>query len=63
MTSGPATDPGGARCAWSYCTMWGSLLVEQPDGPAGSERMWVCLTHVVHANVRGWLTVRPSQSG
>jgi hypothetical protein len=59
MTSGPATDPGGARCAWSYCVKWGSLMVERPDGTGGAERMWVCLTHAVHAEVRGWVTVRP----
>jgi hypothetical protein len=57
-----ATPQGGGRCAWPYCVKWGSLLVEQHDGRGGRERIWVCLTHVVHAEVRGWVRVRPPTS-
>lgn len=63
MTAAPATPRQGGRCAWAYCTKWGSLLVEQPHGHRGRERMWVCLTHVVHAEVRGWVMVGPPRSG
>lgn len=48
----------GEHCGWAYCTKWGSQLVEQATERDKAERMWVCLTHVLHAEVRGWTVVR-----
>lgn len=47
----------GAPCGWAYCSKWAALVVERVDERGDVERMWVCLTHEVHAHVRGWVTV------
>jgi hypothetical protein len=46
----------GAPCGWAYCSKWAALVVERVDERGDVERMWVCLTHEVHAHVRGWVT-------
>lgn len=49
----PMTAPPGGPCGWAYCTKWGSLMVEPPPG-LDLEPILVCLTHLVHARMKGY---------
>jgi hypothetical protein len=53
----------GGRCEWVYCTKWGPLLVQRTGDRDDVDQMWVCLTHVVHAQVRGWAIVPSGGDG
>jgi hypothetical protein len=49
--------PSGGPCAWPYCPKWGAVRVGRPVEVGTPEPVWVCVTHEVHAIVRGWRTV------
>lgn len=55
----PERPAGGAPCNWVYCSKWAAIVVELGHEGRDVERIWVCLTHLAHARLRGWRQVWP----